>query len=195
MLVEIPNLEVILGVIVAFLVGVSGVYLYYAISNHFKSKNGADSNSAYSDRFAYYEKQLIDMKIRLDSLSVLDAETRFEEPAVQNRTFVVGGKSRQEPHTLEIQNEPQSDAQLTKHSTPGTPKPTNKHLNSTDYVLHLITDRPMTSRDIQTMLKKSREHTSRLMRGLYIDGYVRRDTGSKPYTYSITEKGRTRIKM
>ena len=51
----------------------------------------------------------------------------------------------------------------------------------------------MTSRDIQITLKRSREHTSRLMKKLFEDGYVQRNTESKPYTYSITEKGKAKI--
>ena len=47
----------------------------------------------------------------------------------------------------------------------------------------------MTSRDIQITLKKSREHTSRLMKKLFEEGLVQRNTETKPYTYSITEKG------
>jgi predicted transcriptional regulator len=64
--------------------------------------------------------------------------------------------------------------------------------NATEYVLRLITDKPMTSRDIQITLGRSREHTSRLMKKLFEDGYVTRNTNSKPYSYSITEKGRVK---
>ena len=71
-------------------------------------------------------------------------------------------------------------------STPNTSNLTPT--NPVDYVLHLITDKAMTSRDIQITLKKSREHTSRLMKKLFEEGYVQRNTESKPYTYSITEK-------
>jgi DNA-binding MarR family transcriptional regulator len=51
----------------------------------------------------------------------------------------------------------------------------------------------MTSRDIQNASQRSREHTSRLMKKLYQDGYVERNTSSKPFTYSITEKGKAKI--
>ena len=39
--------------------------------------------------------------------------------------------------------------------------------------------------------KKSREHTSRLMKKLFESGLVERNTETKPYTYSITEKGKS----
>ena len=65
--------------------------------------------------------------------------------------------------------------------------------NPTEFVLHLITKKPMTSRDIQITLKKSREHTSRLLKKLFDDGYVDRNTDSKPYRYFISEKGKEKI--
>ena len=51
----------------------------------------------------------------------------------------------------------------------------------------------MTSRDIEVTLGKSREHVSRLMKKLFEDGFVGRDTSIRPYRYTITEKGRERI--
>jgi len=60
--------------------------------------------------------------------------------------------------------------------------------------LHLITNKAMTSRDIQVTLKKSREHISRLMKKLFESGLVQRNIETKPYTYLITEKGKTKIK-
>jgi len=71
--------------------------------------------------------------------------------------------------------------------------PNLDHGNAIDYVLRLITNKAMTSRDIQITLKRSREHTSRLMKKLYEDGYVKRNTEAKPYTYSISEKGKEKI--
>ncbi len=73
--------------------------------------------------------------------------------------------------------------------------PNLDHNNAIDYVLHLITDKAMTSRDIQITLKRSREHTSRLLKKLYDDGFVNRNTRTKPYTYSITEKGKEKINV
>ncbi|HUU47683.1 MAG TPA: winged helix DNA-binding protein, partial [Nitrosopumilaceae archaeon] len=64
-----------------------------------------------------------------------------------------------------------------------------------DYVLQLITNKAMTSRDIQITLKRSREHTSRLMKKLFEDGYVKRNVDSKPYSYSISEKGKEKISL
>ena len=73
--------------------------------------------------------------------------------------------------------------------------PSIEHVSPTDYVLHLITNKAMTSRDIQITTKKSREHTSRLMKKLFESGLVQRNTQTKPYTYSITEKGKSQVEV
>ena len=73
--------------------------------------------------------------------------------------------------------------------------PDIEHVSPTDYVLRLITNKAMTSRDIQITIKKSREHTSRLMKKLFESGLVQRNIETKPYIYSITEKGKSKIKV
>ncbi|HII05245.1 MAG TPA: winged helix DNA-binding protein, partial [Nitrosopumilus sp.] len=75
-----------------------------------------------------------------------------------------------------------------------TPNLSNiEHVSPVNYVLQLITNNAMTSRDIQITTKRSREHTSRLMKKLFESGLVQRNTETKPYSYSITEKGKMKI--
>lgn len=45
-----------------------------------------------------------------------------------------------------------------------------------------------TATEIRGRIHLSREHTSRLMRKLYENGYVERDTGKTPYTYRIKKE-------
>jgi len=65
--------------------------------------------------------------------------------------------------------------------------------NIVEAVLRLITDRSRTSRDIQITLGKSREHISRTMKKMTDDGLVQRNTNAKPYSYSITQNGLSRL--
>ena len=60
-------------------------------------------------------------------------------------------------------------------------------------VLRLITDKSRTSRDIQITLGKSREHISRTMKKMSDDGLVERNTNAKPYSYSITQNGLSKL--
>lgn len=192
MLVEIPEPEVILGVILAFVVGVVGLYAYFKISPFVKIKNEV-FDATQTERLEYYERQLIDMKIRLDALEIQGIEQKVEDPNLELKQFLEKlAKNEVRERPVEVVNKPEIVSEKVV-STPNIPNITPA--NPIDYVLHLITDKAMTSRDIQITLKKSREHTSRLMKKLFEDGYVQRNTESKPYTYSITEKGMAKVEQ
>ena len=179
MLVEIPDPSIILVIILAFLGGLVTLYLH----NKLRRAGPMQSfNPTNFERTDFYEKQLIDMKIRMDTME-LEGEnytkpdlgkrvrTVVEKPITNNRRSVFVAKPSTEPR-----------------------KPNMSFENSVEHVLGLITKRPMTSRDIEvTFSGRSREHVSRLMKKLFRDGYVNRNTASRPYTYMITEKGRERI--
>ena len=198
MLVEIPDPEVILSVIIAFLVGLGGLFGYYKLRPMVKSNESGDSSQ--SERLEYYERQLIDMKIRLDALEIEGVGEKSADPNLELKQFLekiaknnvrdmplkVEEPAETKPGTLQ-----ESQVDIEPEITPLTPS--LDHANASDYVLHLITKQPMTSRDIQITLKKSREHTSRLMKKLFDDGYVERNTDSKPYRYFISEKGKEKI--
>ena len=181
MLVEIPDPEVILGIVVAFLVGVFVLYLFSKLKPYIKFKQGVNDPDTL-DRLEYYERQLIDMKIRLDAMDLEGLNTRLVDSM---------------PEEVEVEERPTKSIErrvkrgIVESKFIEAPRAPNMgYQNATEYVLRLITDKPMTSRDIQITLGRSREHTSRLMKKLFEDGYVTRNTNSKPYSYSITEKGR-----
>ena len=192
MLVEIPEPEVILSVILAFIVGILGLYAYFKIRPFVKTKNeGFDASQ--TERLEYYERQLIDMKIRLDALEIQGIEQKVEDPNLELKQFLEKlAKNEVQERPIEVENKPEVVPEKE------IPKPVVQSLtptNPVDYVLHLITNKAMTSRDIQITLKKSREHTSRLMKKMFEEGYVQRNTESKPYTYSITEKGIAKVEQ
>jgi len=190
MLIEIPEPEVILGVILAFLVGLGGLYGFYRVRPFIKTKNEMFDVSQ-SERLEYFERQLIDMKIRLDALEIQGIEQKSEDPNLELKQFL-------EKLSRNVVKEKPVDSRIApdiKQEKPiFVPNLSNiEHTNPTNYVLQLITNKAMTSRDIQITLKRSREHTSRLMKKLFEEGYVQRNTESKPYTYSITEKGLAKV--
>ena len=190
MLVEIPDPEVILGVILAFLVGLGGLYVFYKVRPFIKSRNEMVDVSQ-SERLEYYERQLIDMKIRLDAIEIQGIEPKLEDANLELKQFLEK-LAKSESHEMQVENVNRSEVVPEKPiSTPSIS--TSDYSNPVDHVLHLITNKAMTSRDIQITLKRSREHTSRLMKKLFEDGYVERNTETKPYTYSITEKGKTKV--
>jgi len=192
MLVEIPEPEVILSVILAFIVGIVGLYAYFKIRPFVKTKS-EELDVSQTERLEYYERQLIDMKIRLDALEIQGIEQKIEDPNLELKQFIEKlAKNEVQEKLIEVGTKPEIIPE--KVSTiPNIPNITPT--NPIDYVLHLITHKAMTSRDIQITLKKSREHTSRLMKKLFEDGFVQRNTESKPYTYSISKKGMEKVEQ
>ena len=190
MLVEIPEPEVILGVILAFIVGIIGLYVYFKLRPFVKTRSD-EFDASQAERLEYYERQLIDMKIRLDSLEIQGIEQKVVDPNLELKQFLEKlAKNEVQTRPIEVA----SKVKIIPEKENFTPSIQNIiPTNPIDYVLHLITTKAMTSRDIQITLKKSREHTSRLMKKMFEDGYVQRNTESKPYTYSITEKGIAKV--
>lgn len=174
MLVEIPEPAEIAGMILAFLAGLIGLYAYYKLRPYVRlRKMGADPVEL--ARLKYYEEQLVEMKIQLDALEI-NTNVAEKPPEAPKEAGAPAVESRESPRA------PAQAQRRPNMSTDGV----------IDYVLQLITNNPMTSRDIQVTLGKSREHTSRLMKKLYEDGLVERKSGTRPFRYSLTEKGSAR---
>jgi hypothetical protein len=191
MLVEIPDPEVILGVIIAFLIGLVGLYGYYKVKPFIKSKSEM-TDASQSERLEYYERQLIDMKIRLDAIEIQGIDQKVEDPNMELKQFLEKLAKNEVQEKLPTQEV--IEPEVVEEQVSFTPKVVEIGYSSpTNHVLHLITNKAMTSRDIQITLKKSREHTSRLMKKLFEEGLVQRNTETKPYTYSITEKGISKV--
>jgi len=184
MLVEIPDPEVILGVITAFVVGILVLFFYHKLKPYvnLKPKN---QDPGYLERLEYYERQLIDMKIRLDALDITDLSMKTDELPREYREMEqkVARMSQEKPVKKFEITENVSDKRM----------PNLGYSDATSHVLRLITNKSMTSRDIQITIGRTREHTSRLMKKLFEDGFVERNTSTKPFTYSITEKGQRKV--
>ena len=190
MLIEIPDPEVILSVILAFVIGLGGLYVFYKVLPFIKSKSEM-IDVPQSERLEFYERQLIDMKIRLDALEIQGIEPKTEDSNLELKQLLEKlSNNKVKENNVEEVTQPKTRSEK-PISTPNIPS--IEHTNPTDYVLQLITNKTMTSRDIQITLKRSREHTSRLMKKLFDDGYVQRNIETKPYTYSITEKGKAKV--
>jgi len=177
MIIDIPDAGIILVAVLAFLSGLVTLYLYGKTRSVGVSQKIAPTNV---ERIDYYEKELIDMKIRLDAME-LDGET-FTKPDLPTKRV----KSFDVPEVGEpefIAPKPKAAARVRNMSFE----------DSVTFVLEKITQGPMTSRDIEVTFGKSREHVSRLMKKLFEDGFVGRDASARPYRYTITDKGRERI--
>jgi predicted transcriptional regulator len=122
------------------------------------------------------------MKIRLDVMELDTENSEAPNFGKINEELARPQKRKQEAGSVEIKS----------HGTARIPNMSFE--DSIEHVLKLITEKPMTSRDIEvTFGGRSREHVSRLMKKLFDDGFVERNTAKRPYTYSITDSGKGRI--
>ena len=182
MLVEIPDLNVIFGLVSAFIGGLFTLFVYSRLKADSASNNQIKADS---ERLEFYERQLIDLKIKLDAIDLENLS--FSQEIPQNIV-----KNEEKPVQIvekQVQIVPeQVPVQATVEKTP--------NMSSGDIVeavLRLITDRSRTSRDIQITLGKSREHISRTMKKMSDNGLVERNTNAKPYSYSITQNGLSKL--
>ena len=182
MIVEIPDLDVIFGLVLAFIGGLTTLFVYSKLKaiSAFNDQTKQDS-----ERLEFYERQLIDLKIKLDAIDLENLSFSQEIPqnVVKNEEKPVQVVQKQ------IQTMPEQ-APITSRIE-RTPNMSSGDIIET--VLRLITERSRTSRDIQITLGKSREHVSRTMKKMSDDGLVQRNTNAKPYSYSITQNGLARL--
>ena len=184
MIVEIPDPPVILSVVLPILIGVFSFFVYLKI-RQFSASN--KQNKVDSERLEFYERQLIDMKIKLDAIEIenLDNSYHTTPPRFENSV---------EERSQDVPTPRPNVVKQTPKSIESRRRTPNMGFDDVvETVLGLITDKSMTSRDIQVTLGRSREHISRTMKKLYVDGFVERNMQTKPFSYSITEKGRQRI--
>jgi DNA-binding transcriptional ArsR family regulator len=83
-----------------------------------------------------------------------------------------------------------SQVNITRNRIDGTDSDKSLHQNTVSSILKLLSRSPMTAREIQFNTKKTREHTSRLMKRLYNESLVTRNIDNKPFLYKITDEGR-----
>ena len=160
MIIEIPEPQVIGAVILAFGVGVFGMIVYSKIKAFTTNKT---QDPAYLSRLEYYERQLIDMKIRMDAL---DLENHGFETQNSDKVDPIFEKKMEKPA-------PKESEEVKLEPAKPNPKPRMPNMGFegvAEHVLGLITVKEMTSRDIQVTIGRSREHTSRLMKRLFEEG-------------------------
>ncbi len=103
--------------------------------------------------------------------------------------------SPQQPHVSSNSNHEQSQPNpiMLSHSQieKGSIDNNDNNQNSTiEYILKRLEHNSLTTREIQRIIGRTREHTSRLMKKLYDNKFVDRDMESKPFRYTVTNEGR-----
>lgn len=205
---EVFDPWVAISIAVAFLAGLLALFAYFwlrtmARESGLGSKSGEITGS---ERLEYYERQLIDLKIRLDAVEMVRGGAAGtgdggRDEAVSKLAAALSELASREPAAAgAVAGAEEPHAEVREEDLGGSgggeavPKAEfHAYPNPVDYVLHLITNDIITSRDIQVTIGKSREHTSRLLKKMYEDGYLQRDEDTRPYSYSLTQKGLERL--
>lgn len=166
MLVEI---EIVFMLVIAYVIGLVSI----AFFNRYRSY-AAQTSAMYERRLKEYEDMLVDMRIRLDTMELRSSINHGDMSQTSRESGDVEGDVSHR-HKVIRRNLEQEGKGLV------------------DYVLKLLMEGPKTSRQIEIVIGRSREHTARLMKKLFELGYVTRDTNTKPYTYAITDTGKTAL--
>ena len=193
------SVTIVLLASVAFFVALSSGLLlrYRQVSQRISTSSdlGHDLWSALEQRMKKQDERILDMMGRLEVLqSRIMASTITHEPPVmaplpplsplavksEEKPVAVTEELREMQH-LTSQPESQASRQI----------PGDVQLDETQLaVIRLLGDGPKNTRELTDALKKSREHTARVMKELYDWGFVRRNDSTKPFVYQLTDQGK-----
>ena len=146
------------------------------------SELGRDLWRVLEDRLKKQDEKIVDLLARLEIL----------------QARVTAGKLQMQPQALHDAtiSQPQAPAPrplvgMRLAAEPETPVPATTDLIASEKAALKFLERGTRStNEIRVMLDRSREHTARLMKGLYDRGLVERDQSQKPFVYRLTEAGK-----
>ena len=179
------DMHTLLLVVVSFFCGVAIILSYKAVK-FFKHNNSSLKNAIidnkirqYANKLHLYDEAIAELKAKVDMLE-LSERTRLVSRDIDSTK---GDSGR------DIDMMSQDGVIIEGSREKPVPSQTRTYLDTLEQILLLLREKPMTTRQIQERVRKTREHTSRIMNGLYHSGFVMRGTSSKPFKYSITETG------
>jgi len=156
---------------------------------------GHDLWSALEQRMKKQDERILDMYGRLEVVQsrVLAATAPHEPPVIPPTPLLAPAPAPEEekpkpvtePSPIMQQPEPVTESQASQVVKP------ELQLDETQLAaVRLLADSPKNTRQITDALKKSREHTARVMKELFEWGLVRRNDTTKPFVYQLTDQGR-----
>ncbi|HEV2137861.1 MAG TPA: helix-turn-helix domain-containing protein [Nitrososphaerales archaeon] len=117
----------------------------------------------------------------------------MQQPASQQKSQR-SQLSQPEPAPESPQSLPTPEPLPEPGQSPESPPEAKLVLDQTQLAtLRQLAEGTKNTRQLTDALKKSREHTARLMKDLFELGLVRRNVASKPFVYQITDEGRRKL--
>ncbi len=138
----------------------------------------------YFHKFDEYNQIISDLRSKLDLVEI--KINSLHNNYSQNKIVDISdmdNKSQRISHSIPVTN----DVIITQKKD--DEKEEELRVNTVDSILEML-EVPLTSREIQRRINKSREHTSRLLKKLYSENIVMRDGSTRPFKYRITNEGR-----
>lgn len=149
---------------------------------------------SYIQKFDEYNQIISDLRTKMDMIELKINPQREVEiqdilQDIQHEFITSNDTANDKSHKKISHNIPpvMKDVIITNKDSGG--EQIMQRLNTVDSVLKML-EVPLTSREIQVRIKKSREHTSRLLKKLYSEDVVMRDESTRPFRYKITDEGR-----
>ena len=172
-------------------------FLYIGYSRDIKGRDERDYKmkdmliEGYLHKFDEYNEIISDLRSKLD---VIDQKINSEKNIIKENelaaTIKLSDMAKDRSHKAISHN----SGHVTKNlnvtgENIGFEEEDTLRANTVDSILRML-ELPLTSREIQRKINKSREHTSRLLKKLYSENIVMRDESVRPYKYKITDEGR-----
>ncbi|HZO10950.1 MAG TPA: hypothetical protein VFB48_02425 [Nitrososphaeraceae archaeon] len=145
----------------------------------------------YIRKFDEYSDIISELRTKIDTIELRinpEKSTRMEDELVTS-TNAVNDRSHKNISQISHNVTPVIKSVIITDKKDGVGDDVALHLNTVNSILKML-EVPLTSREIQGKIKKSREHTSRLLKKLYSENIVIRDETARPFRYKITNEGR-----
>jgi len=181
------------------------VLLFAALVAHWALRGFSDSKKALKESASYVSLIVGALSPRIQSLEMVTLQLQKQMRGQSDRNYADTTRqdlSRAVQELLANYNRLNQDlASLKLQSDPVQPTreqsaPNNleerqarERLTQTEReILNHLAVGPLPAPEIGKLLNKSREHTARLMKKLYLDGFVDRDSTSAPFRYKVNDK-------
>jgi hypothetical protein len=155
--------------------------------------------SEFSLRLKRLEEGLVDLKVKQEILDLRVARSFAFRPEMKP---VISSRNESPYSSVEISAPRSTSLQADNSEIVSRVPPSNKltqetlekkQLGGTELeALRMVFEGRgrISAKEIQQKIDRTREHTARMMSSLYREGLVERDVTARPFSYSITQKGR-----
>jgi hypothetical protein len=199
--------NLVTSIIGSFAIGALSVIIYSKLILHHKTSISQTNEniveaiiSEYSSMLKGFEKTVTELVTRIDTMELrmlrqhpspvpFSFSNRDINPDILSSTSQHQSREPEQLLTPYISRPTTTPTQDSSKTIVDKNNLTTVQNVTTEHILTLLIERPRTSREIQHAIGRTREHTSRLMKRLYQTNLVSRESGSKPFKYTITDAG------